>query len=166
MVWVCCLCFILFFSSRRRHTRCALVTGVQTCALPICGTPGVARSIGGHGEAFLAVLVRHLLAAIVDIFLLHGRVGPELGHRGGQFLLRGQQAGQSLAQLEGGGLDLLGLWLDGRLDVLVAFAGERAPYRFLGRADRSEEHTSELQSLMRISYAVFCLKKKKKEETK
>src|SRR3546814_8938153 len=31
-----------------------------------------------------------------------------------------------------------------------------------GDADRSEEHTSELQSLMRISYAVFCLKKKKK----
>src|SRR3546814_8706150 len=31
----------------------------------------------------------------------------------------------------------------------------------LGRGDRSEEHTSELQSLMRISYAVFCLKKKK-----
>src|SRR3546814_6346149 len=27
--------FCLFFSSRRRHTRCALVTGVQTCALPI-----------------------------------------------------------------------------------------------------------------------------------
>src|SRR3546814_5502539 len=31
---------------------------------------------------------------------------------------------------------------------------------------RSEEHTSELQSLMRISYAVFCLKKKKKTENK
>src|SRR3546814_7706251 len=31
--------------------------------------------------------------------------------------------------------------------------------------DRSEEHTSELQSLMRISYAVFCLKKKKKQKT-
>src|SRR3546814_1878590 len=30
--------------------------------------------------------------------------------------------------------------------------------------DRSEEHTSELQSLMRISYAVFCLKKNKKEK--
>src|SRR3546814_5208427 len=29
------VCF--FFSCRRRHTRCALVTGVQTCALPICG---------------------------------------------------------------------------------------------------------------------------------
>src|SRR3546814_5032742 len=33
-------------------------------------------------------------------------------------------------------------------------------FRLLG-GDRSEEHTSELQSLMRISYAVFCLKKKK-----
>src|SRR3546814_3742951 len=31
--------------------------------------------------------------------------------------------------------------------------------------DRSEEHTSELQSLMRISYAVFCLKKKKYQTT-
>src|SRR3546814_14646106 len=29
-----------FFSSRRRHTRCALVTGVQTCALPICRSAG------------------------------------------------------------------------------------------------------------------------------
>src|SRR3546814_19427062 len=29
------LLFLFFFSSRRRHTRCALVTGVQTCALPI-----------------------------------------------------------------------------------------------------------------------------------
>src|SRR3546814_1377583 len=36
-VYVLCLCDVLvfFFSSRRRHTRCALVTGVQTCALPI-----------------------------------------------------------------------------------------------------------------------------------
>src|SRR3546814_4253629 len=30
-----CLVFVFFCSSRRRHTRCALVTGVQTCALPI-----------------------------------------------------------------------------------------------------------------------------------
>src|SRR3546814_6389459 len=34
--------FLFFFSSRRRHTRCALVTGVQTCALPIF--PGADRS--------------------------------------------------------------------------------------------------------------------------
>src|SRR3546814_7577623 len=33
------------------------------------------------------------------------------------------------------------------------------------RAGRSEEHTSELQSLMRISYAVFCLKKKNNHKT-
>src|SRR3546814_6738129 len=33
-----------------------------------------------------------------------------------------------------------------------------------GNGRRSEEHTSELQSLMRISYAVFCLKKKKKKQ--
>src|SRR3546814_1076311 len=36
------------------------------------------------------------------------------------------------------------------------------PCRILEFCGRSEEHTSELQSLMRISYAVFCLKKKKK----
>src|SRR3546814_4422588 len=36
----------------------------------------------------------------------------------------------------------------------------------LTRSDRSEEHTSELQSLMRISYAVFCLKKKKNTQQK
>src|SRR3546814_1120322 len=35
----------------------------------------------------------------------------------------------------------------------------------LDRLRRSEEHTSELQSLMRISYAVFCLKKKKQSHT-
>src|SRR3546814_20804854 len=34
-----------------------------------------------------------------------------------------------------------------------------------GTKSRSEEHTSELQSLMRISYAVFCLKKKKQKKT-
>src|SRR3546814_2086794 len=41
-----------------------------------------------------------------------------------------------------------------------------APVQRLGddQANRSEEHTSELQSLMRISYAVFCLKKKKKHK--
>src|SRR3546814_1722882 len=42
-------------------------------------------------------------------------------------------------------------------------AGMRCAALFMvGGIDRSEEHTSELQSLMRISYAVFCLKKKNK----
>src|SRR3546814_4699126 len=42
----------------------------------------------------------------------------------------------------------------------------RRPESFRPAAGRSEEHTSELQSLMRISYAVFCLKKKKKNTKK
>src|SRR3546814_8889124 len=51
-----------------------------------------------------------------------------------------------------------------------AYAGLCAAYdldpaRCLFADDRSEEHTSELQSLMRISYAVFCLKKKKTQKT-
>src|SRR3546814_4221279 len=41
-------------------------------------------------------------------------------------------------------------------------AGRSRGCRWRGRQCRSEEHTSELQSLMRISYAVFCLKKKRK----
>src|SRR3546814_17496466 len=42
---------VFFFSSRRRHTRCALVTGVQTCALPIC-TPGDGRLMVGIAGGF------------------------------------------------------------------------------------------------------------------
>src|SRR3546814_8800594 len=46
-------CFVLF-SSRRRHTRCALVTGVQTCALPICCLRAAIRAIARRGEGGLA----------------------------------------------------------------------------------------------------------------
>src|SRR3546814_5301645 len=42
----------------------------------------------------------------------------------------------------------------------------RPPVRSASSTPRSEEHTSELQSLMRISYAVFCLKKKKNKTNK
>src|SRR3546814_2794567 len=38
LLWLYAIC-VFFFSSRRRHTRCALVTGVQTCALPILSGP-------------------------------------------------------------------------------------------------------------------------------
>src|SRR3546814_20951363 len=38
-MYVVCFFVCFFFSSRRRHTRCALVTGVQTCALPIFEAP-------------------------------------------------------------------------------------------------------------------------------
>src|SRR3546814_10440072 len=47
----------------------------------------------------------------------------------------------------------------GEDDGLALNGGLERDTRIDGRSDRSEEHTSELQSLMRISYAVFCLKK-------
>src|SRR3546814_10737963 len=47
----------------------------------------------------------------------------------------------------------------------VAFGTARYDAQAALDQSRSEEHTSELQSLMRISYAVFCLKKKKKKKT-
>src|SRR3546814_10240117 len=72
-----------------------------------------------------------------------------------------------------GGLWLI--WLLGHavsiatLIGFIALAGVAAEFGiimllYLRQAWRSEEHTSELQSLMRISYAVFCLKKKKKSQ--
>src|SRR3546814_3815691 len=56
-----------------------------------------------------------------------------------------------------GGLELLGF-------VLVTLFLFRQLSGVFAAMGRSEEHTSELQSLMRISYAVFCLKKKKKQK--
>src|SRR3546814_3864777 len=60
------VCERCFFSSRRRHTRCALVTGVQTCALPISGRSVAAQprrlcpapQAGGAGAARGGVLRR------------------------------------------------------------------------------------------------------------
>src|SRR3546814_1907056 len=54
----------------------------------------------------------------------------------------------------------LGLGIDLE-DVGAVLFGVEAVLGDVARRSRSEEHTSELQSLMRISYAVFCLKKKK-----
>src|SRR3546814_7629721 len=59
-----------FFSSRRRHTRCALVTGVQTCALPIL------TRIRTNGTLITAELARDLKAAglggcLVDVMGAH-----------------------------------------------------------------------------------------------
>src|SRR3546814_5997962 len=51
--------------------------------------------------------------------------------------------------------------LDRRRDILKEAQGRIGQPLRRGGEQRSEEHTSELQSLMRISYAVFCLKKKK-----
>src|SRR3546814_10116183 len=53
-------------------------------------------------------------------------------------------------------------FLAAQLAALAACGTTQPPEMAERPAERSEEHTSELQSLMRISYAVFCLKKKKK----
>src|SRR3546814_653452 len=58
----------------------------------------------------------------------------------------------------GGGRGMKVVPDEDQLETLMSQAGSEA------KAARSEEHTSELQSLMRISYAVFCLKKKKKRK--
>src|SRR3546814_10226928 len=68
--------FMFFFSSRRRHTRCALVTGVQTCALPIydalAGQPEIAFDLGtGSDVRVMAVGQKkypccYLLQRIID----------------------------------------------------------------------------------------------------
>src|SRR3546814_16234173 len=87
----CCMLMVVFvFSSRRRHTRCALVTGVQTCALPIFGQTGVYVVIGvdhpdrintGYGyEAGNAVLVE--IGRRLDSCL---RAADAIGGPGGVF---------------------------------------------------------------------------------
>src|SRR3546814_6402474 len=110
-------------------------------------------------------------------------VGGQLGQRRHQGLLRTLHVGldderqglRALAQVVEHGLELGGL-LARQLDVAeLALAEQRdfARLALVGQGDelvaggrRSEEHTSELQSLMRISYAVFCLKNKKKTSIK
>src|SRR3546814_604342 len=59
-VWCGVVC-VFFFAIRRRHTRCALGTGVQTCALPISGGAGY---IGAH--AVLALTSRGRNVVVLD----------------------------------------------------------------------------------------------------
>src|SRR3546814_9135265 len=75
----------------------------------------------------------------------------------GETFVFGQEA---IARMDRVGAGDLGR-RDDRGDVEIAVFRRRRPdaHRLVGK--RSEEHTSELQSLMRTSYAVFCLKKKK-----
>src|SRR3546814_5991734 len=123
------MCVFFFFSSRRRHTRCALVTGVQTCALPILLRVGV------------AVGRRDLRVRLDDVVRLKKRVDREL-----------PVAWQTLGDVQ---IDVAVFQLP-RIDMRLGFLAE-----IIATRRRSEEHTSELQSLMRTSYAVFCLTKNK-----
>src|SRR3546814_3304678 len=78
-------CTRFFFSSRRLHTRCALVAGVQTCALPICiGKPQAVRSVGAANG-------RNPIPIVVPCHRVIGADGSLTGFGGGlpakQFLL-------------------------------------------------------------------------------
>src|SRR3546814_3122178 len=64
LYWLFVYCLLFFFSSRRRHTRCALVTGVQTCALPISIVP-----TGNLGNACAALLAKRMGLPIGEIRL-------------------------------------------------------------------------------------------------
>src|SRR3546814_10862776 len=80
------------------------------------------------------------------------------------YLADTDRRGRARRQLETFQFEHLGCRLAARAGVMNAVIDDQpliiGRIRHNVRADRSEEHTSELQSLMRISYAVFCLKKK------
>src|SRR3546814_9252321 len=135
------MCFCFFFSSRRRHTRCALVTGVQTCALPICKfSPYVA------GDSL----------SLADLYFLYSvSLACQVGRKVFDIdLLADMPAAKGLMER---------LEQNPHVQRIAADRDAAMPgfLAMIAAKKRSEEHTSELQSLMRISYAVFCLKKKK-----
>src|SRR3546814_4578579 len=122
---------MFFFSSIRRHTICALVTGVQTCALPIWVTTG--RDIVHRSRTHY-----HRSHG------LHRNRSPRPATRPAPRLRAALGAARGAAP-------------DEEARERLRAAARRAPD---GVGARSEEHTYELQSLMSISYAVFCLNKK------
>src|SRR3546814_3508158 len=127
------LLFLFVFSSRRRHTRCALVTGVQTCALPILGHPEL-------------LTLRPLIGSISSL----GDSPEEFAHRDFR-----EPALEDLCDRERAFFaNALGQRPNDPVPAGPLKAG-------IPDLVRSEEHTSELQSLMRIPYAVFCLRKTK-----
>src|SRR3546814_4081773 len=142
------LCWFFIFSSRRRHTRCALVTGVQTCALPISrgrDPDGSRVPLSGRQLWILHVGKARKADEIWPVSVAAKLVDHEL-HAGGRDLRAG--IFHDISQSRHDGTRVFDRANDRHLVPDLGF--------------RSEEHTSELQSLMRISYAVFCLKKKNK----
>src|SRR3546814_4200513 len=135
---------VCFFSSRRRHTRCALVTGVQTCALPIslCAL--------GVGQAYRSSIAVSFKSSKIHRQLKIGAIDA--------IAMDEKRIAANFLQLR---IGIAGPHV--RRHVGAKFGRQRINRARHGRpinveGGRSEEHTSELQSLMRISYAVFCLK--------
>src|SRR3546814_7364482 len=147
-------CGVFFFSNRRRHTRCALVTGVQTCALPICR----AYATGRRKDAVARVWLKPGSGKIV----INGRDQEVYFARPTLRLVINQPFDVSARQgqydvvctVKGGGLSgQAGAVKHGISQALTRYEPAlRAPVKaagFLTRDSRtrSEEHTSELPSL-------------------
>src|SRR3546814_8202009 len=132
-------CIVFFFSSRRRHTRCALVTGVQTCALPICRC--------GHTSGFPpSRSTMNTNAELLKELRIDRKAAPPPSRRGLWIALAVVAV---LLLIAGAAWAIFGR--DRGIEVQTATVQTIG-----GSSNRSEEHTSELKSLMRISYAVFC----------
>src|SRR3546814_2557774 len=108
---------------------------------------GIEVALGGRREGTLEA------AMGVDAVLLADGVDQRFLQQVRPRPRRLCQASLELFQVDPG--DAAALGADNEVQT-----GEHLLAHLCGEADRSEEHTSELQSLMRISYAVFCLKKK------
>src|SRR3546814_5830068 len=137
-----------FFSSRRRHTRCALVTGVQTCALPISNQ--VSRYLRRNGvsvRALADVSGRGRQSQSPSFCPPEWAVGNFMGGEPSV----GETKGRSHRPVSrdrrrseiGSAIHLLWVQRRDRTDAQTATALRK-------RYVRSEEHTSELQSLMPI----------------
>src|SRR3546814_6348974 len=151
--------YFFFFSSRRRHTRCALVTGVQTCALPIYQI----KAFHNDAEQYRAQSGRdHIAAVISGNRASMARFGEILPAATASSLVERQReqakchaelldarARQGRVRHAHGDLHLANIAVIDDEPVLFDCL-EFDPTL----ATRSEEHTSELQSLMRLSYAV------------
>src|SRR3546814_17573950 len=107
---------MFFFSSRRRHTRCALVTGVQTCALPICGeVPGNVQGNRPASDFWRAVR--------------QGEVGNVTIPNAGAGLLI-QSEGDNWRAVRNGPVTVYGAWLMlGTVIVLALFFALRGRIR-------------------------------------
>src|SRR3546814_5230301 len=140
-----------FFSSRRRHTRCALVTGVQTCALPI--SRHLVNATGPWAERTAREIMQ--VEDLPALRLVQGSHIVVERPTSAEDALMIQQPDKRVVFMVPLGDEHL---MIGTTETpLSAMPATPSPTR---DEIRSEEHTSELQSLMRNSYAVFCLKKK------
>src|SRR3546814_1338406 len=138
--------YLFFFSSRRRHTRCALVTGVQTCALPIFHALAHKRERDG-GVWCAQGGTNRLVAGLVTQF----------ERLGGTLRLGDPVTGIATLGDRATGVTTASGWT-AEADAVASNADVMHSSRdLLSDSRRSEEHTTELQSLMRISSAVFCL---------